>query len=209
MKFLNYIPCKLSSQRIPQKNIKRYQGRRLIDYTLDFALKTGWPTLVSSEDANVLGTLRDVDTHLRQGEVASRTLTNFEVMRSIFSDPQYDEVGCVVLLQPTHPLRRLADLWEAAELFVKMDVRVPMVAVKTAEYHCQPLNRHGAGEVIDGCFYFYPMEYIRTPPVLLDIFIGYHSQTDFHVDIDMPKDEEIFLQFLSRPDKLKAEGYEV
>lgn len=209
MTFLNYVPCKLASQRISQKNVKRYQGRRLIDYTLDFAVKTGWPTLVSSEDADVLSTLAGVETHVRQGEVASRTLTNFEVMQAIFKDPKYDLVRCVVLLQPTHPLRKLADIQAAAELFIQMEPSVPMVSVKTAEYHGQRLDRRRMGEVIDGRFYLYPMEYIRRVPQTCSAFIGYYAHTGFHVDIDTTEDEETLLRFLSQPAALREEGYDV
>lgn len=123
MKVLGVIPARGGSKGIPSKNIKLLNGKPLIAYTIESALKSGLDSVVVSTDSNEIAQIaKEYGAEvpfLRPENLASDTAASMPVavhalheMERI-NDTLYD---AVMLLQPTTPFRTGADIDEAIRL---------------------------------------------------------------------------------------------
>jgi CMP-N-acetylneuraminic acid synthetase len=111
-----FIPAKMTSRRLPRKNMLPLCGRPLLYYSIRVAQLAGEITeiVVSSESSEVLGyaSYLGATLHHRDPRLAGGQIRADEVMRdwcqSLSSPPEM-----IALLQPTHPLRDPADLSRA------------------------------------------------------------------------------------------------
>jgi CMP-N,N'-diacetyllegionaminic acid synthase len=106
------VPAKMTSQRLPNKNMANLCGNPLIYYSIQVAKNVSLidEIYVSSEDTKVLDYAMscNVKTILRPTELSQPHVTTKEVLSH-----SYHKIGSqtgkfpklVVLLQPTHPLR--------------------------------------------------------------------------------------------------------
>tara|TARA_R110002020_G_scaffold434476_2_gene644604 strand:- start:12897 stop:13589 length:693 start_codon:yes stop_codon:yes gene_type:complete len=120
MNFLYLIPARGGSKGLPNKNIKEFNGRPLISYTIDAALKCTSKeniciTTDSIEIKNVAESCGVEVPFLRPAEQSTDYASSEEVIlhalafyRSI--DQIYDYV---IYLQPTSPLRNQSDIKQA------------------------------------------------------------------------------------------------
>lgn len=123
---LYVIPARGGSKGIPRKNIKLLGGRPLIAYTIDAANEaaavTGGYILLSTDDAEIATTARncglDVE-YMRPAELGADTTGSREVILDAmdWAESRGIAYDCVVLLQPTSPLRTAADILGAIELY--------------------------------------------------------------------------------------------
>ncbi len=136
------IPARGGSKGIPHKNIRPLAGKPLIVYSIETALALA-PTrghiIVSTDDEAIAAVARraGVDVPwLRPAELATDTAGSREVI--LHAMDQADAAGvkydCVVLLQPTSPLRSVADV-EACLSLYSPDIDM-VVTVKGAA--CNP-----------------------------------------------------------------------
>jgi len=118
-RFLAIIPARGGSKRLPRKNILELQGKPLIAWTIEAALKSQYidKVLVSSDDDEIL----DISTRFgaeilkRPAELATDSSSSFDVIQqAIMADKQ--QYDFIVLLQPTSPLRTANQIDEAIEL---------------------------------------------------------------------------------------------
>ncbi|MDE6207501.1 MAG: acylneuraminate cytidylyltransferase family protein [Muribaculaceae bacterium] len=126
MKPLYIIPARGGSKGIPHKNIKSLGGRPLIAYTIDCATEAakhiGGTIVLSTDDEDIAATARecglDVE-YLRPAELGLDTTGSREVMLDVmdWADSKGIEYNCVVLLQPTSPLRTYDDIEMSLVLF--------------------------------------------------------------------------------------------
>jgi len=150
---LGIVPARAGSKGIPNKNIKLLAGKPLIVYTVEAAQKSGVfdRLLVSTDGQEIARVARlagaDVP-FLRPAELASDTAGMMAVI--CHTVEWLEERGvtydCVVLLQPTSPLRTAEDIVAALELFVEREADV-VVSVCEAEHHpwwCGTLAADGA-----------------------------------------------------------------
>lgn len=126
MKPLYIIPARGGSKGIPRKNIKSLGGRPLIYYSIDCAVKAaerfGGYILVSTDDDEIADTARacgiEVD-YMRPASLGADTTSSRDVMLDAmgWADRRGIDYDCVVLLQPTSPLRTCDDVAAAIEMY--------------------------------------------------------------------------------------------
>lgn len=143
---LYIIPARGGSKGIPRKNIKPLCGRPLIAYSIDAALEAGASPrsiILSTDDAEIAETGRrlglDVD-YMRPAELATDTAGSREVILDAmdWADKQGIVYDCVVLLQPTSPMRTAADIKAALDLYTPDTDMVVSVKEASANpyYNC-------------------------------------------------------------------------
>jgi len=143
---LYIIPARGGSKGIPRKNIKLLCGRPLIAYSIDAALEAGAPLrsiILSTDDEEIADTARGLGLtvdYMRPPELATDTAGSREVIIDAmdWADRRGMAYDCVVLLQPTSPMRTAADIKAALDLYTP-DVDM-VVSVKEASanpyYNC-------------------------------------------------------------------------
>jgi len=146
------IPARGGSKGIPHKNIADLDGRPLIAYTIDAAraIAPDDHIIMSTDDPTIAETVRLEGLpvpYMRSAELATDTAGSREVILDAmdWADRQGIVYDCVVLLQPTSPLRTSLDIRRSLELFVD---GVDMVAsVKEAAsnpyYNCYETDSDG------------------------------------------------------------------
>lgn len=143
---LYIIPARGGSKGIPRKNIKPLCGRPLIAYSIDAALEAGASPrsiILSTDDAEIAETGRrlglDVD-YMRPAELATDTAGSREVILDAmdWADKQGIAYDCVVVLQPTSPMRTGADIKAALDLYTPDTDMVVSVKEASANpyYNC-------------------------------------------------------------------------
>lgn len=116
---LALIPARAGSQRLPGKNLRPFNGRPLIDWTLDVALSVAAidAVAVTTDDAAVaaLAAGRGATVIDRPPELADADASVFDAIAHALGviGGHWDYL---VLLQPTSPLRHTADVEGALAL---------------------------------------------------------------------------------------------
>ncbi|WP_029272134.1 cytidylyltransferase domain-containing protein [Flavobacterium sp. KJJ] len=128
MKILAIIPARGGSKGIPGKNIKLLNGKPLLAYTSEIALKSKYLTevILSTEDAQIIETAKSLGLNTpfsRPVELAQDNTPTIDVVihtlqwyknQNIFFD-------AVCLLQVTSPFRTVDFLDKAIEKFIEKD----------------------------------------------------------------------------------------
>lgn len=158
---LYIIPARGGSKGIPRKNIKLFGGKPLIYYTISCAIaackKHAGYILFSTDDAEIADVAREcgieVD-YMRPEALGTDTTGSREVMLDAmrWADGRGIAYDCLVLLQPTSPLRTADDVNGAIDAFtaaVDMVVSV-CVAADNPYYNLFELNGSGYLHVCKG-----------------------------------------------------------
>lgn len=119
------IPARGGSKGIPQKNIKLLAGRPLIAYSIDAVRQTGAPDsriILSTDSAAIAAVARSLGLdvpYMRPDHLATDTAGSREVVLDAmdWADSRGIDYDCVVLIQPTSPLRTAADISGAMTLY--------------------------------------------------------------------------------------------
>ena len=119
------IPARGGSKGIPHKNIRPLAGRPLIAYTIDVArqLSDDPRRIILSTDDEAIAEVARAEglpvSYRRPDELATDTAGSREVMLHAmdWAEEQGLDFDCVVLLQPTSPLRTAADVRAAMSLY--------------------------------------------------------------------------------------------
>lgn len=119
--FLAIIPARGGSKRLPRKNVLDLDGKPLITYSIESALKSKYidKVIVTSDDTGILAVSKEygADTIQRPDYLANDTATSFDALKHTIENIEaYDYI---VLLQPTSPLRNEKHIDEAIELLGK------------------------------------------------------------------------------------------
>ncbi|MDE7135952.1 MAG: acylneuraminate cytidylyltransferase family protein [Muribaculaceae bacterium] len=153
------IPARGGSKGIPHKNIVDLCGRPLIAYTIDVAKQIApvCNILLSTDDPQIAATAEAEGLeikYMRPAELATDTAGSREVILHAmdWADNNAINYNCVVLLQPTSPLRTVEDIKGAMS---KYSPSVDMVVtVKDASsnpyYNCFEINRKGVLKISKG-----------------------------------------------------------
>lgn len=117
MKPLFVIPARGGSKSIPKKNIKPFKGQPLIAWSIQTALELADPerVIVSTDSEEIAAVARQfgiAEPHMRPAELATDTATTRDVLLDAMAEAERRgvEFDCVVLLQPTSPLRTADDV---------------------------------------------------------------------------------------------------
>ncbi len=128
MKTLVVIPARGGSRGIPGKNIKPLAGKPLLHYSLELAGSLpGKPTIcVSTDDeaiAQSAATAGYPVPFLRPKNLATDTAGTYEVLLhalEYYEQQRQQLFDTLLLLQPTSPLRKPAQVIAAMDLFAKL-----------------------------------------------------------------------------------------
>jgi len=124
LKPLIVIPARSGSKGIPDKNIKLLAGKPLVAYSIEVALQIADSSRIifSTDSERYVSVARkcglEVD-YLRPSELATDTAGSREVILDAMrhADSKGIEYDCIVLLQPTSPLRTAGDVKDAMSLY--------------------------------------------------------------------------------------------
>lgn len=121
-KILGIIPARGSSKGIPRKNIVLLNGKPLIFYTINEALKSKYleEIYVSSEDKEIIRVSKKYGAKIiqRPSYLARDNTTTIAVVEHALRSIK-TEADIIVLLQPTAPLRKAEHIDGAIELLWK------------------------------------------------------------------------------------------
>lgn len=122
MKPLFIIPARGGSKSIPGKNIKLFAGKPLIVWSIEVALSLSGEqnVIVTTDSEEIAATAHRAGIscpHMRPAELATDTAGSREVMLDAMAeaDRRGIDYDCVVLLQPTSPMRSAADVRAALD----------------------------------------------------------------------------------------------
>lgn len=113
MNLLALIPARGASKGIPRKNIKLLNGKPLIGWTIDAALRASSINriVVSTDDEEVASIAKDFGADvpfIRPSQIAEDDTPGIEpALHAIDQLPDFD---WILLLQPTSPFRSAADI---------------------------------------------------------------------------------------------------
>lgn len=144
---LYIIPARGGSKGIPRKNIKPLAGKPLVAYTIECARGAGAPDshiILSTDDEEIASVARRWGLpveYMRPAELATDHAGSREVILDAmdWADSRGIAYDCVVLLQPTSPLRRPSDIVQALDIFFKNGKEdVPDMVVSVKESGANP-----------------------------------------------------------------------
>lgn len=117
MKPLYIIPARGGSKSIPGKNIKLFAGSPLIAWSIAAALELApaQRVIVTTDSPDIAAVARDCGIprpHMRPAALATDTAGTREVLLDAMDEASRRGIDfdCVVLLQPTSPMRTAADI---------------------------------------------------------------------------------------------------
>jgi CMP-N-acetylneuraminic acid synthetase len=123
---LALIPARGGSKSIPRKNLLLVGGRPLIAHSIAQALASKHITrvIVSTDDEEIAAVSRDCGAEvpfMRPAQFAADDSTDLEVFRHALATLQQHGYACecVVHLRPTGPVRQVARIDQAIELFLR------------------------------------------------------------------------------------------
>ncbi|WP_077597057.1 acylneuraminate cytidylyltransferase family protein [Oceanobacillus kimchii] len=130
-KMIAIIPARSGSKGLPGKNVKDLNGKPMIAYTIEAALKTKkFDEVYVSTDSRVYADIAleygAKVPFLRNNRLASDKASTWEVVKEVlnwYKQNQGKEYCKVCLLQPTSPLRDEKDIIKALELMEKKKAR--------------------------------------------------------------------------------------
>lgn len=126
---LGLIPARGGSKGIPGKNIRALCGKPLLSYAIDCANQCDFidHVVVSTDSDEIKDVARASGAEVpfvRPGNLAEDTTPMLPVLQHAITEcePLYDAtVTCLVLIDATAPLRTVADMYAAYELFCNQD----------------------------------------------------------------------------------------
>jgi CMP-N-acetylneuraminic acid synthetase len=140
MKFFGIIPAKKRSSGLKNKNIKLFNNKPLIYWTIKAAKKSKKIKnfLITSDSNKILNISKKYKAkilHLRPKNLALPKTLMIDVVRYYYKF--YQNYDAVVILQPTSPLRDSEDIDKACSIFEKTKSD-SLVAVKRLEHTSNP-----------------------------------------------------------------------
>lgn len=119
------IPARGGSKGIPRKNIARIAGKTLVAYAIEAARGAGTPDeriILSTDDEAIADAAREVGLsvpYMRPAHLATDTASSRDAILDAmnWADSQGIGYDCVVLLQPTSPLRTAEDVKGCISLY--------------------------------------------------------------------------------------------
>lgn len=114
MNIMAIIPARLGSRRLPRKNVIEFNGKPLIQHTIDVAKQSQYVNkiIISTNDPEVEEKAMGADIFRRPESLATDTSRTEEVIIHVVDTAEAEGYipDIIVLLQPTSPLRNLEDI---------------------------------------------------------------------------------------------------
>ena len=206
------VPARAGSKRLPNKNVKIFNGKPLFQWTVDAAIESGiFEKVVLSTDCKEIARHEQVDDRvvkvLRPDELATDSAKQEDVIRHALELLGIQKSN-ICLLQPTSPLRTAADINESHRILIEKRcciISASKICQKPAQWVIQKDHMHSGLElstILEECFmpngaiYWFPningrVDLSRNPSA---VFAMDHNCS---VDIDTAFDFEL-AQFMSR-----------
>ena len=136
-KILAFIPARGGSKGIPSKNIKLFNGKPLIEWTIKSALEAESLTdiVVSSDSKKILSLSKKlgVDT-IKRPKAISGDKASVESAIKHFLEKSENLYEIIVLLSPTSPIRKTKDIDNAIKNFKKKKLDSCFSASKLSDF---------------------------------------------------------------------------
>lgn len=133
------IPARGESKRVPAKNLASFKGKPLVAHTIEQALGSNIfrRILVSTDEKRIMDVASKYPVEIlqRNPDLSHDDATLLDVIRDVITRKGIRHDTCIGLLLVTAPLRTIADLKGAYNLFVQSDKRQAVVTV------CLDINR--------------------------------------------------------------------
>lgn len=144
MKILAIIPARGGSKGVPRKNIKLLNGKPLIQYTAEVALKSKNldKVIVSSDDSEIIVIAKKIGLEvpfIRPDNLANDTSPTLPVIQHAlnFYKEQGIEFDAICLLQVTSPFRTVKFLDNAIQKFIEKDTD-SLISVQKVPHEYNP-----------------------------------------------------------------------
>lgn len=141
MKVLALVPARSGSKRLLHKNKKLLAGKPLIQWTFDFAshLPDFCDVLLTSDDPEIIEFSKNLNISapwVRPAELALDNSSSVDVALHAINwyEENHGSVDCLLLLQPTSPIRRISDFQRGIRLFLDFGA-ASVVSVAKSETH--------------------------------------------------------------------------
>jgi N-acylneuraminate cytidylyltransferase len=219
MKRLFLITARGGSKGIPKKNTKLFNGKPLIQYSIELALKFANPKdiCISTDDLEIISLAEKLGVNVpfvRPDELATDTASSYDVVLHALKyyeehNVYYDQL---VLLQPTSPLRTAQQLSDCLSLMnSSLDMLVSVKEVEdpsylilhentdgylTKKYPSAITRRQDAEKVYvyNGAIYIYNCNSLKKhSPIHFTKVKKYVMDAYTSIDIDHPLDWELAL----------------
>ncbi len=210
------VPARGGSKGLPGKNMLEFGGEPLVTRAARLARECALVdrTIVSSDDPNILAAGRDVagvEPVIRSPALAGDEARTVDVVRHLADDAGVDD-GFVLLLQPTSPMRRQADLSALLERFEATDAPAMVSVYAVDEPRPEKLQRIQDGRLVpyldevfegprqalpqpfalNGAFYLIALEVLlETGSFLPQGTLPFEMAPEHSVNIDSPLDWQI------------------
>ena len=120
MSLFALIPARGGSKGIPRKNIRSFNGKPLIQWTIDQAkcIDSISKVVVSTDDEEIASISLSCGAHvpfIRPAEISTDYSTSYDVICHFFD--HFPDVSDLLFLQPTSPLKSLGDIKRLLEIF--------------------------------------------------------------------------------------------
>lgn len=121
------IPARSLSKELPNKNILNFKGKPLIAWSIEYALKCKYKMRIivstdSIEYCKIANKYGAETPFLRPPEISGDLSTDFEYIEHCVTWLKNNEnyvSDIIVQLRPTQPLRKIEDLNECIDIFIK------------------------------------------------------------------------------------------
>lgn len=222
-KVLAVIPARGGSKGLPRKNVLPLAGRPLICWSIAHAEQSRLVdrTIVSTDDEEIAQVARkhggDVP-FLRPAELATDTATTLDVMLDLVE--QMPEFDIFVVLQPTNPFRRAADIDDALAFMAKHKApsvvsvttpekspfwsfvldkschMIPLLGLENSRKRRQELPR---AVTLNGVIYAFEKErFLHTGQMVDEQTVAFEMPKCRSLDIDTQQDMDIAEYLVSR-----------
>lgn len=215
------IPARCGSKEIKDKNIKLFNGKPLLSYTIESALQSGiFQEVIVSTDSPIYAEIAKKYganvPFLRSIQYAGDEVSSWEAICEVlrYKIKQGINYDICALLQPTSPLRTSNHMKEAYNLFVENNANA-VVSICEVEHPVQwcfeigsdgnmekfsnSIHRNARRQDIPASFRENGAIYLVKPEIILynnnDIYekkcYGYIMNKEYSIDIDSMNDFEI------------------
>tara|TARA_Y100000310_G_scaffold148453_1_gene147682 strand:- start:305 stop:1015 length:711 start_codon:yes stop_codon:yes gene_type:complete len=139
-KILAIIPARKNSERLKNKNLKKFKGKPLIFWTLKAAKKSKYidKVVVSSNSQKALNVSKQYkDFFLSKRPERFCTKKSELIDTVLYEIKKFKDYDIVILLQPTSPLRTSLDIDKSLNMMIKKFKKssVSFVSLKCCEPH--------------------------------------------------------------------------
>jgi len=208
------IPARGGSKRIPRKNIKEFNGKPMITYSIQTAISSGlFDEVIVSTDDNEIAYISEeygVKIIKRSESTSNDTATMYDAIEETVRNGNITDDICVIY--PCNPLLRVEDLQNAFKLFYKFGAdNVSFVAkyphpIQRALYktdngylrYTNPEYRNTRTQDLDMryydagmCYFINTERMLELKTMMLPFTIGHVVSEMYSIDIDTEEDWEI------------------